>query len=172
MRAGLASRRRTAVFATLMLAAARCAADGGANERRNAFNDPFFQMAAGIAGCPLPAGPYITDEERRLQSHNRAERGTTCWLAGQCERPKFYDYDAEIAAALQAALLERNPFASATLWATVQGRIVFIEGCVADEADATPLESYVMATPNVTRAIAIVHVLGTRKPPYKLRTAP
>ena len=155
-----------------MFAGATPAAAEGASERRNWFNDPFFQMAVGIAGCPLPAGPYITDEERRLQSHNRAERGTTCWLAGQCERPKFYDYDAEIAATLEAALRERNPFGGATLWATVQGRIVFIEGCVADEADATPLETYVMAIPNVTRAIAIVHVLGTRKPPYKLRTAP
>jgi len=153
-----------------MLAAGALA--DGSPQRVNWFDDPFFQFADAMTDCPLPAGPFITEAERRVESHHRAERGTTCWLAGQCDRPTAYGHDREIAQALQAALRERNPFSSATLWATVQGRIVFIEGCVPDERVANEIESYVMAVPQVQRAVAIVYTPPARTPPYKLRTAP
>lgn len=30
-----------------------------APEKRNWFDDPFFQVASGIAGCPVPEGPLV-----------------------------------------------------------------------------------------------------------------
>src|SRR5260221_13668671 len=98
-------------------------------ERKNWFNDPFFQISNALPACPVPVGPLVTEDERRVQSHHRAEKGTTCWLAGKCERPNFYAYDADIAEAIRSALKTANPFARSTLWVTVQGRVVYIEGC-------------------------------------------
>lgn len=144
-----------------------------AAERRNWFDDPFFQIASASADCPEPAGARITEEERRVQSHNRAERGTTCWLAGQCDRPNFYAYDRDIAEAIRRALTPTNPFARATLWVTVQGRVVYIEGCVPDQGMAPALEAFAQGLPAVQRAIAIVWVKGaSARPPYRLLSAP
>src|SRR5690554_6479593 len=50
----------------------------GAPELRNWFDDPFFQISSAIPDCPEPAGPFITEAERRAESHRRAEKGTTC----------------------------------------------------------------------------------------------
>jgi len=144
-----------------------------APERRNWFDDPFFQMTSAIADCPEPTGPRITEDERRVQSHHRAEKGTTCWLAGQCERPNFYAYDADIAQAFKKALQASNPFARTTLWVTVQGRVVYLEGCVPDEAMEPALEAYTRAIPGVQQAIAAVFVPGrVPRPPYRLLSAP
>jgi len=144
-----------------------------APERRNWFDDPFFRIASAIADCPEPAGPRITEDERRVQSHHRAEKGTTCWLAGQCDRPNFYAYDADIAQAFRAALQASNPFARASLWVTVQGRVVYIEGCATDPGMEPTLEAYARAVPGVQQAIAAVFVPGSAaRPPYRLLSAP
>ncbi|WKB55517.1 BON domain-containing protein [Eleftheria terrae] len=144
----------------------------GEPTRRNWFGDPFLQLSKDIADCPLPAGPFITEAERRVQSHNRAERGTTCWLTGSCERPNFYRYDRDIAEALRKSLSQAHPFANTTVWATVQGRIVFIEGCVRDDRVAPRIEAFVAALPHVQRAVAIVYSDPASRPPYKLRFRP
>lgn len=145
-----------------------------APERRNWFDDPFFQIASARPNCPEPAGPRITLAERPAQTHHRAERGTTCWLAGQCDRPNSYAYDADIAAAFRARLAQApNPFAGATLWVTVQGRVVYIEGCVPDPAMGAALEAFGGAIPTVQQAIAAVFVNdGAERPPYRLLSAP
>ncbi len=156
------------------LLAPRLGAAQSAPERRNWFDDPFFQIASSVPNCPEPAGPRITEAERLPQTHHRAERGTTCWLAGQCDRPNSYAYDADIAAALRAKLAQAsNPFAAATLWVTVQGRVVYLEGCVPDPAMEAALERFAGAIPNVQQAIAAVFVNdGTARPPYRLLNAP
>ena len=77
-------------------------------ERRNWFDDPFFQVTTRVPGCPVPAGPFLTEAEERVQSHGRAERGTTCWLAGKCEQPNSYAYDKDIAQAVQQAFHTRE----------------------------------------------------------------
>jgi hypothetical protein len=144
-----------------------------APERQNWFNDPFFQISNAIPGCPVPAGPLITEQERRVQSHHRAERGTTCWLSGQCDRPNFYAYDADIADAIKAALKASNPFDRATLWVTVQGRVVYFEGCVPDQAMEPALEAFAKSVAGVQQAIAAVFVKGAApRPPYRLLSAP
>jgi hypothetical protein len=144
----------------------------GATERRNWFDDPFFQISSAIPNCPVPAGPFITEAERKVQTHHRAEKGTTCWLAKQCDRPSYYAYDKDIAADLQAALRQHGPFENTTLWVTVQGRVVFIEGCVKDEGVYMELEALARTVPNVQQAIAAVFADPSARPPYKLMSAP
>lgn len=144
-------------------------------ERRNWFDDPFFQVTTQLSNCPMPAGPFLTEAEKRVQAHGRAERGTTCWLAGQCERPNAYAYDKDIAQAVQAAFKAKNPAPRSSLWVTVQRRVVYVEGCVADRNDpqvVPKLEAMLRNVPDVERAIAIVHVIGRDRPHYKLLDAP
>ena len=100
------------VSAALLLLALQALAEP---ERRNWFDDPFFQVSSAIADCPLPAGPFITEAERRVQAHHRAEKGTSCWLAGQCEGVSFYGEDAGIAAAFKAAWPVQSALAHSTL---------------------------------------------------------
>jgi hypothetical protein len=164
-------RRSISAFIALTLSAAAHAQ--AAPERRNFFGDPFFQVSHDIAQCPVPAGPFITEEERRVQAHHRAERGTTCWLAGTCDRPNDYAYDATIAERVKAALATSPLLVKSTLWVTVQGRIVFIEGCAADENIGLPLESLVRSLPDVRQAVSNLYVSTPgAKPAYKLLMSP
>jgi hypothetical protein len=143
-----------------------------APERRNWFNDPFFQISNSFPNCPVPAGPFITEEEKRVQAHHRAERGTTCWLSGKCERPNSYAYDAEISQALKIALQSRGELKNTTLWVTTQGRMVFIEGCARNVSVAKALEAIARKVPNVQQAVALVYSGASSRPPYKRLTEP
>lgn len=140
-------------------------------ELRNWFDDPFFQISSAIPGCPVPAGPFVTEAERRAEAHLRAEKGTTCWLAGKCERPSAYLYDRDIADAFQAAIAVHNPFADTSLWVTVQGRVVYIEGCGSRKSLARELEAFARALPHVQQAAAHVRVSPSQRAPYRLRSA-
>jgi hypothetical protein len=139
----------------------------GDGELRNWFDDPFFPISHAVPDCPEPAGPRITEAERPAQSHRRAEKGTTCWLAKECDRPNAYAYDADIAAGIRAAVRERSPFSGTSLWVTVQGRVVYIEGCVARETQAAEIEAFMRAVPHVQQAIAIVTATELAPPPYR-----
>lgn len=163
-----AARLSAAALALLLLAASPLRAQGSV-ERRNWFNDPFFQISSAIADCPPPLGPFITEAERRVQSHHRAEKGTTCWLAGLCERPNFYLYDAGIAEALRAQLAAQARFEDTSLWITVQGRVVYIEGCVRNMKTEREIEAFVRGIPHVQQAIALVAVAGAERVPYTRR---
>jgi hypothetical protein len=161
--------RGTCLLSALAVVATPCLAQVP-TDRQNWFDDPFFQISASVADCPLPAGPFVTEAERRLEAHHRAERGTTCWLAGQCDRPNSYAYDHDIALAFRKALAERDALSNSSLWITVQGRVVYIEGCVTRDAMAVELEALARTLPNVQQAIAIVRTDPTARPPYKLRS--
>lgn len=141
----------------------------GSEELQNWFNDPFFQIASGMPDCPVPAGPFVSESDRRVQAHRRAEKGTTCWLARECERPNAYAYDEDIAAAFKAALRTHNAFAGTSLWVTVQGRVVYIEGCVARASQEAELEAFARSLPHVQQALAIVRSDASARPPYRLR---
>jgi len=138
---------------------------------RNWFNDPFFLVSAFVPHCPLPAGPFVSESERRVQAHRRAEKGTTCWLARECERPNAYAYDQDIAAAFRAAMREHTLFEGTTLWVTVQGRVLYIEGCATREAQVAEVEAFARGLPHVQQAIAAIRIDPSARPPYKLRTA-
>src|SRR4051812_8552860 len=107
-------------FFFLLLAALPGAFAQPATELSNRFGDPFFRIASALPQCPRPLGPFITGQEQRVQSHHRAEKGTTCWLAGQCANPNAYAYDAGIAAALRSKFALHPAMKEASLWITVQ----------------------------------------------------
>ena len=138
---------------------------------QNWFDDPFFQITNAVADCPVPAGPFVDERDKRAQAHRRAEKGTTCWLAKECERPNAYAYDRDIAAAIRGALHDGRLFPHSTLWVTVQGRVVYIEGCAADASTAADAESFARSVPHVQQAIAIVRTDPAARPPYRLRAA-
>ncbi len=162
---GLRRRALVLPLAALVTGAPALADD----DLRNWFDDPFFQITAAVPDCPLPAGPYTDESDKRIQSHRRAEKGTTCWLAKECDRPSAYAYDADIANEVSAAMRERHPFADTTLWVTVQGRVVYIEGCVARPSQEAEIEAFVRALPHVQRAMAIVRTESSGRVPYRLR---
>lgn len=156
---------RNVVTALLLGTGTACQADE-AGALRNWFNDPFERLSAEIAPCPEPLGPRITARERLTQSHHRAEKGTTCHLAGACDEPNAYLYDAGIAAAAARRLREAGATIGTSLWLTVQARVVYVEGCVRDPAGAQArLEALVRAVPQVSQAIAVVYG-GRGRPPY------
>jgi hypothetical protein len=153
------------------LAASTCHAQD-VSQRRNWFDDPFFQVTSGIPRCPVPAGPRITETERRSQAHHRVERGTSCWLAGECERPNAYAYDQDIARNLKAALPAAQRLSRSSLWVTVQRRIVFIEGCADRMSTASKLGALAKAVPDVQQVVLAVSLKPGSRPPYQLLSAP
>lgn len=155
-------------FSALTAIALTSHAEAG-DELRNWFNDPFFQISDGLPGCPLPAGPFLTERERQSQAHWRAEKGTTCWLARDCDRPNAFAYDPDISAAMQATVRQDKPFADSSLWATVQARVVYIEGCVADPSQVADIEAFARAQPYVEQAFVFVRTSPSARVPYRLR---
>lgn len=134
---------------------------------RNWFEDPFFPVSQALQSCPEPAGPRITQAERRLQMHHRAERGTTCWLSGACSRPTSYAYDGDIARALQRTLPPPQALARSSLWITVQGRVVYIEGCSRQRQPVAALEAVARRTGDVQQVVTNVYAGGRGRPPYR-----
>jgi osmotically-inducible protein OsmY len=103
-----------------------------------------------------------------VQAHHRAERGTSCWLRGECSEPNAYRYDAGIAADLQQAFAAApGMLEGSSLWLTVQGRVVYLEGCVPDAARATALEALARARPGVQQALALVRLGPRGALPYR-----
>ncbi|WP_341890411.1 BON domain-containing protein [Variovorax sp. YR752] len=164
---------RPALLAVLLLAARIATAQGtpeptSPSLRQNWFDDPFFQVAAGLPACPMPQGPYYTAEERRAQTHSRLERGTSCWLAGKCTDSNAYRYDKPLAPKVRAALLAVPGVRRSSVWVTVQRRWVYLQGCVPDVALARKLERAARTVPDVETVVPDLMV-GTRgKPPYPL----
>jgi hypothetical protein len=129
----------------------------------NPFHDPFVQATAGRP-CPAPLGPAYTDSARRAESHSRVERGTSCWLAGKCAEPNAYRYDAANAKAAVAALQAETSLAASAIWVTAQRRLIYLEGCVADAAQAAKAEALMKALPDVDQVIPALALPGERAP--------
>jgi hypothetical protein len=137
----------------------------GPDERRNWFDDPFFQVSEGLAACPRPLGPLLTFDEQRREAHWRAERGTSCWLAGACSDSNAYRYDKALAPKVAQALLSVPGVAGgSSVWVTVQRRWVFLEGCVSSTAQARALERAARQVPDVETVVPMLSV-GTRQAP-------
>jgi len=133
----------------------------------NRFNDPFEAVSADIADCPEPRGPRITAAEARVQAHHRAERGTTCWLKGECSEPNAFRYDAGIAAALRERLKGAKALEASSIWVTVQGRVVYFEGCVERAEQGAELEALARGLPEVQQALALLRVGRGATLPYR-----
>ena len=154
----------------LIVGATIAGAARSTDELRNWFDDPFFQISSSLADCPLPAGPFVSESDKRVQAHRRAEKGTTCWLAGECVRPNAYAYDRDIADAFRQAVAGADRLAGTTLWVTVQGRVLYIEGCALQNESVAALEALARSLRHVQQAIAIVRIDPKSPPPYKLRS--
>jgi hypothetical protein len=159
--------RRHRALAAAALACALHAAE--AEELKNWFDDPFFQVRDSVPACPLPRGPFIDATDMRREAHARVERGTSCWLAGQCTKANAYQYDAAIADEVRGRFERSAALRDATLWVTVQRRIVWVEGCAAAGDAARRIERLLHGVADVEQVI--VHV--ARRPggplPYPTR---
>ena len=156
----LADRRLRAALPTIALAVA-CAGASAQDEplQLNPFNDPFAQVTRGRV-CPAPRGPAYTETERRQEAHYRVERGTSCWLAGECNEPNAYRYDARIAEAAAAALRADPALADTALWIIAERRFVYVQGCAADAAQALRAEAILKAVPDVQVVIPAISTPG------------
>ena len=152
---------------TLLLVGLLLSGSADDDQALNRFNDPFEAVSADIADCPEPRGPRITAAEARVQAHHRAERGTTCWLKGECSEPNAFRYDAGIAAALRERLRGAAALKPSSLWVTVQGRVVYFEGCVERAAQGAQLEALARGLPDVQQALALVRVGPGGSVPYR-----
>lgn len=159
--------RRLAPLSALLLAAQTgMAQEPGPGPKQNWFDDPFFQVAAGMRSCPVPEGPFYTAEERRAQTHSRLERGTSCWLAGRCADSNAYRYDKPLAPKVRAALEAVPGVRRGSVWVILQRRWVYLQGCVPSAALAKRLERAARAVPEVETVVPDLMV-GTRgRPPY------
>jgi hypothetical protein len=139
----------------------------------NWFDDPFVVVRKAVPDCPEPLGPRITRQDATLQEHYRAERGTSCYLAGECSKPNAYLYDAPISAAIQK-LFEGDPSLArnSSLWITVQRRFVYLEGCRGTSTDIDHAEALIRALPDVQLVLVNVAADPYGHLPYKRLSTP
>ncbi|WP_439709411.1 BON domain-containing protein [Cupriavidus pauculus] len=93
---------------------------------RNFGNDPFVRISQAIADCPEPAGPRISEAQWKREAHHRIEQGNHCYVEGRCRLANAYQYDNDIAEALQRRLdtlsHSQPAWQNSSLWITVSGR--------------------------------------------------
>jgi hypothetical protein len=92
--------------------------------------DPFAQATSGDERCPAATPPVLDEGEMRAQAHSRAERGTSCCLAGTCECGGPYKHDAEINERVVAAIRSDRRFGDTSVWVTTTRGFVSLKGCV------------------------------------------
>jgi hypothetical protein len=163
----VADMHRIIALCVVVLLGHPCAAQDAI--RKNWFNDPFFQVSNGVGRCVTPLGPMLTEAEMKSESHSRVERGTSCWMAGTCSQPNAYLYDAAIGAMLRERFNAgdvHDAYRDTSLWITVKRRFVWVEGCVANAAQAGRLEALIRSVPDVERVIVNVMQETTGSPPY------
>ena len=138
-----------------------------ADEPKNWFDDPFFQVRDAVRDCPVPRGPLTTENEMRLSAHARAERGTRCWQEGKCAKPNAYLYDAAIADEVRRRFSSGSELQASSLWVTVQRRIVFVEGCAAAADAARRVEALLRGTEDMELVVANIARRPTDSSPYQ-----
>jgi osmotically-inducible protein OsmY len=141
-----------------------------AENLKNWFDDPFVQVTSGLAGCPIPEGPIISEEQMHTEAHSRAERGTRCYRSGACRLPNSYLYDKEIIARVRQHVLDDGRFAATSLWVLGQRRWVTLKGCVQTKAQSAALEGLVREVDDVENVVdqLMVGIRGT--PKYRVAT--
>jgi len=126
--------------AVAILAALTSNAVGLADEPRTYRLDPFVQATSAFAACPAAKPPDLTEHEMRVQAHERAERGTSCCLAGTCECGGAYKRDPEINERVAAAITGDPRFRDTSIWVTTTRKFVTLQGCVRSSAQKRALE--------------------------------
>jgi hypothetical protein len=131
-----------------LVGAIGCAA-AAADEARTYQVDPFGQATTGYASCPAAKPPVLTEQEMRVQAHERAERGTSCCLAGTCECGGAYKRDPEINDRVIAAIRDDKRFRDTSVWVTTMRKFVTLQGCARSESQRRTLERLVKRQPDV-----------------------
>ncbi len=121
----------------------------GAEEPRSYQLDPFTQATDGFASCPSAKPPVLTEQEMRVQAHERAERGTSCCLAGTCECGGAYKRDPEINDRVAAAIRSDKRFRDTSVWVTTMRKFVTLQGCVRSGSQRKALERLAKSQPDV-----------------------
>jgi|SRR6185369_2738430 len=141
---------------------------GAAQEaRRNAFDDPFVIVTQGLAACPVAEGPLLTEEQIQREAHDRAQRGTSCWLAGRCRLHNAYLYDQEIIPRVVKAVKADGRYGDTSVWALGQRRQVWLKGCVSKPEQREALETLVRQIDDVEGVVNELMVGTAGTPPYK-----
>ena len=156
-----------ALFLPLTMLAVLCVRAHAQELKRNPFDDPFIRVTNGLPACPEPEGPGYTEEEFRAQAHDRAQRGTSCWLAGRCRLANAYLYDREIIPRVRIALIAADRFAGTSVWALGQRRFVWLKGCVQTAEQAAEIERIVKNIDDVDGVQNLLMVGTHGVPPYK-----
>ena len=127
-------------FRALILAAMLCAGlHVQAQGPRTYLLDPFTQATSGDQHCPAASPPVLDEAEMRAQAHSRAERGTSCCLAGTCECGGPYKHDAEINERVVAAIRSDRRFGDTSIWVTTTRGFVSLKGCVRSRSEQNAL---------------------------------
>ncbi len=120
-----------------------------AEEPRTYQVDPFAQATDGFPSCPAAKPPLLTEQEMRVQAHERAERGTSCCLAGTCECGGAYKRDPEINERIVAAIRGDKRFRDTSVWVTTMRKFITLQGCVRSRLQGKALERLVKRQPDV-----------------------
>jgi len=131
-----------------LIGALGCAA-AAADEPRTYQVDPFGQATTGYATCPAGKPPVLTEQEMRVQAHERAERGTSCCIAGTCECGGAYKRDPEINDRVVMAIRADQRFRDTSVWVTTMRKFVTLQGCTRTQAQRKALERLVKLQPDV-----------------------
>ena len=152
-----------------LILAALIAATAGAQERRNAFDDPFLQVTSAMPGCPVPRPPGFTEDEVRKEAHVRAQHGNSCYRSGRCRLPNSYLYDREIIPRVQQHIRLDGRFGDTSVWILGERRLVTLMGCVRTREQAEQMEKAVLLVDDVMGVINLLQVGTTARPKYTLR---
>ena len=139
-----------------------------AQDRTNAFNDPFEQVTRAIANCPVPAGPLYTAQEARDAAHVRSHHGTSCYRSGRCRLPNSYLYDAELIPRVVQYIRADGRFNDTSLWVVGERRLVWLAGCGNSREQADALHQAVMLVDDVMGTIDYLALPG-EAPRYELK---
>lgn len=139
-----------------------------AQERRNAFDDPFLQVTQALPGCPAPRPPGYTEEEVRKEAHVRAQHGTSCFRVGRCRLPNSYLYDKEIIPRVQQSIRMDGRFDDTSVWILGERRLVTLMGCVKTKEQAEEMERTVQLVDDVMGVVNYLQVGTQGKPKYEL----
>jgi len=153
------------------LSFALCGPAWAQGARSNAFDDPFVSVTQGLPGCPQAEGPLLTEQQVKDEAHDRAQRGTSCWLAGRCRLHNAYLYDREIIPRVVKAVQADGRYADTRVWALGQRRYVWLKGCVSRPEQRQAMERLVRQIDDVDGVVNELMVGTTGTPPYKT-TAP
>ncbi|QUP56062.1 BON domain-containing protein (plasmid) [Ralstonia syzygii] len=128
---------------------------------RNGVNDPFIQISKDVPDCPVPHGSFLTEAQMRSQSHDRIERGNSCYHAGLCRHASAHASDPEIADAAQKRLHNDPRLRDSALWITVQRRFITLQGCAASARQIDYVAEVLRQLPDVQHVTVDV---GVRRP--------